>query len=277
MSIASLATLNPESTARRRLWLLIGWTGALVLYVVLQFGMTERGSFRAAFLIDFAWTLAALVAAYQCTATANRFQGRERFAWLCFAGASLIWFLGQAYWDYLELWLKQQTPFPTAADLGYLGFPVLAVAGLLSSIRRVELRSGFLRPLSNLGMIAVALYTVLGMLMHDSVVGTSASLLAAFAGAAYPFLYGTAFLVALSALCRPGRSACSRSARPIGASACSARTICRARWPSRPGWWVLPCCIGRPGNARISRSNPNRCGHPNRRPSGSNRCCRWWR
>jgi PAS domain S-box-containing protein len=200
MSIASLATLNPESTARRRLRLLIGWTGALVLYVVLQFGMSERGSFRAAFLIDFAWTLAALAAAYQCFATANRFQGRERFAWLCFAGASLIWFLGQAYWDYLELWLKQQTPFPTAADLGYLGFPVLAVAGLLSSIRRVELRSGFLRPLSNLGMIAVALYTVLGMLMHDSVVGTSASLLAAFAGAAYPFLYGTAFLFALSAL-----------------------------------------------------------------------------
>ena len=72
MSIASLATHDQDSTARRRLRLLIGWVGALVLYVVLQFGMTERGSFRAAFLIDFAWTLASLAAATQCAAAALR-------------------------------------------------------------------------------------------------------------------------------------------------------------------------------------------------------------
>jgi PAS domain S-box-containing protein len=200
MSIASLATPDQDTTARRRLQLLAGWVGALVLYVILQYGVAERGSFLAYFLIDFAWTLAALVAAHQCARTALRFQGRERLAWFCFAGAGLLWFLGQLYWDYLELWLKLKSPFPTASDLGYLGFPLLAIAGVLISIRRVELRSGFLRPLSNLGMIAVALYTTLGILMHDSVAGTTGSNLAAIAGAAYPFLYGTAFLFALTAL-----------------------------------------------------------------------------
>jgi PAS domain S-box-containing protein len=200
MSIASLATSDQDSTARRRLQLLIGWIGALVLFVVLQFGMTDRGSFRAAFLIDSAWTLASLAAAYQCYATATRLQGRERLAWLSFAGASLLWFMGQVYWDYMELVLGRQTPFPTGSDLGYLGFPLLAIAGLLISIRRVEFRSGFLRPLSNLGMIAVALYTTLGMLLHDSLATTSQSFLFAVAAAAYPFLYGTAFLFALTAL-----------------------------------------------------------------------------
>ncbi len=200
MSIASLAPPEQDTTARRRLWLLIGWTGALVLYAVLQFGMTERGSFRAAFLIDFAWTLAALVAAQQCAQTAFRFRGRERLAWLCFAGAGAVWLLGQLFWNTTELWLGKTPAFPAWCDLGYLGFPVLAVAGLLVSIRRIELRSGFLRPLSNLGMITIALYTTLGMLMHDSLAATSSSIFAAVAAAAYPFLYGTAFLFALSAL-----------------------------------------------------------------------------
>lgn len=200
MSIASLATSRQDSTSRRRLRLLIGWVGALVLYAILQFGMTERGSFRAAFLIDLAWTLGALAAAYQCHATAKSLQGRERLAWLSFAGASLLWFIGQIYWDYMELVLGRLTPFPTWSDLGYLGFPLLAIGGLLISIRRVEFRSGFLRPLSNLGMIAVALYTTLGMLLHDSVAATSQSLVFEAAAVAYPFLYGTAFLFALTAL-----------------------------------------------------------------------------
>jgi PAS domain S-box-containing protein len=200
MSIASLTTPNQDTIAPRRLGLVACWVGTLVLYAVLQFGMTERGSFRAAFLIDSAWTLAAVVAAYQCTITARLFQGRERLAWLCFAGASAIWLIGQLRWDVAELWLRKAPGFPDWCDIGYLGFPVLAVGGLLISIRRIELRSGFLRPLSNLGMIAVALYTVLGMLMHDSVAASLGSRLAAFAGAAYPFLYGTAFLFALSAL-----------------------------------------------------------------------------
>jgi PAS domain S-box-containing protein len=200
MSIATLASPDQDTITRRRLQLLSGWVGALVLYVVLQYGVAEPGSFLAYFLIDTAWTLASLAAAHQCARTALRFQGRERLAWLCFAGAGLLWFLGQLYWDYLELWLKQKSPFPTVCDVGYLGSPLLAIAGVLISIRRVELRSGFLRPLSNLGMIAVALYTTLGMLMHDSVAAASSSYLSAATGAAYPFLYGTAFLFALSAL-----------------------------------------------------------------------------
>ena len=199
MSIATLATPDQDPASRRRIRLLAGWIGALLLYAFLQFGLTEKGSFEAARLIDLAWTLAALAAAHQCHRTALRFRGRERLAWLSFAGASLLWLSGQIYWDYLELIVKARPPFPDWCDLGYLGFPLLAIAGLLISIRRVELRSGFLRPLSNLGMIAVALYTTIGMLLHDSLL-QSQSYFVAVVAAGYPFLYGAAFLFALTAL-----------------------------------------------------------------------------
>jgi PAS domain S-box-containing protein len=200
MSIASFATPDQDSATRRRIWLLAGWAGALLLFLVLQYGMTERGSERAAFLIDIAWTLASGAAAYQCGKAALRLSGRERVAWGSFAGASLAWCLGQIYWDYLELWLRLPTPFPTTADIGYLGFPLLSIAGMLVSIRRIALRSGFLRPICNLGMIAVALYTALGMLLHDWLAESVQPHLYTVAAAGYPFLYGTAFLFSLTAL-----------------------------------------------------------------------------
>src|SRR3954468_12374298 len=98
MSIASLATPDQDSTMRRRIRLIVGWVAALVLYMVLQFGMAERGSYQSAALIDVAWTLASAVAALQCYQTALRFEGRRRLSWLCLAGASLAWLLGQLYW-----------------------------------------------------------------------------------------------------------------------------------------------------------------------------------
>ncbi len=151
MSIASLATPDPDTIARRRLGLLALWVGGLVLYAILQFGMTERGSWRAAFLIDLAWTLASLAARlavllrprYGCRA-ASASPGSASPA-RASSGSSARSTGTTRSWCW-----KRQTPFPAWSDFGYLGFPMLAIAGLLISIRRVELRSGFLRALSNL-------------------------------------------------------------------------------------------------------------------------------
>jgi len=200
MSIASLGSTEQGSITRRRTRFLAAWIGALFLFVIVQYGLTPPGSSRAVLQIDLAWTAVSLLAAYQCYRTAAGFQGRERLTWLGFAGACLVWLAGQVYWDYCAVFRNVDVPFPSPADIGYLGFPVLAVGGLLGSIRRAELRAGFLRPLCNLGLIAVALYTSLGMLLHDSLVQSTDSRLYAATAAAYPFLYGTAFLFALTAL-----------------------------------------------------------------------------
>jgi diguanylate cyclase (GGDEF)-like protein len=51
--------------------------------------------------------------------------GRRRWGWGAMAAASASWALGQAVWTVLEDVLAVTTPFPSLADVGYLGFPLL--------------------------------------------------------------------------------------------------------------------------------------------------------
>ena len=72
---------------------------------------------------------AALLAALSCGVTARLTQGRLRSAWLALALACLAWAVGEAIWSFYELVLEDD-PFPSIADLGFLGFPVGAVIAL---------------------------------------------------------------------------------------------------------------------------------------------------
>ncbi len=56
---------------------------------------------------------------------------RLRRAWLLMAFASASWAVGEALWSWFELG-QGKNPFPSVADIGYLGFPILASAALLS-------------------------------------------------------------------------------------------------------------------------------------------------
>jgi PAS domain S-box-containing protein len=200
MSIAGFAPETHDSIVRRRAKLLAAWGAALLLFCLLQYGLEPRGSHVSILIIDTSWTAVALFAAYQSGLTAMKFEGRERYAWLALGAGSGAWFIGQVYWDYLELGLGKIVPFPAWCDIGYLSFPLLAVAGLLLLVRRADLRASYLRPLCNLGLIAVALYTCLAMLLHDVLAGPSESGFYVATAIAYPLLYGTAFLFALTTL-----------------------------------------------------------------------------
>jgi PAS domain S-box-containing protein len=57
-----------------------------------------------------------------------------------------------------------------------------------------------LRPICNLGLISVALYTSLGIVLHDALMGTGAAPFRLLTAISYPLLYGTALLIALIAL-----------------------------------------------------------------------------
>jgi signal transduction histidine kinase len=59
-------------------------------------------------------------------------QGRERRSWLLIGLGTFSWGLGMAVWSYYELVLETPTPFPSLADLGYLGMIPLMFAGLVS-------------------------------------------------------------------------------------------------------------------------------------------------
>src|SRR5262245_45302210 len=79
-------------------------------------------------------TLAALVAVAATGWAARRATGAERRAWEWIAAGCAAHLLGRLVWDYYQIVLRVQPPFPSLADLGYLAlYPCLAVGlrGLL--------------------------------------------------------------------------------------------------------------------------------------------------
>src|SRR4029453_7427954 len=88
-----------------------------------------RGSGATAFALLGSTTLA-LVAAVTCAVAARRAGGRGRTRWALLATACLSWGLGNVYWSQNELMVHSDRLFPSAADLGFLIFPVAGGAGL---------------------------------------------------------------------------------------------------------------------------------------------------
>ena len=58
--------------------------------------------------------------------------GATRRFWFLLGAAAGSWGCGQAVWTWYESILGREVPFPSPADIGYLGMPVLATAALLS-------------------------------------------------------------------------------------------------------------------------------------------------
>lgn len=138
---------------------------------------------------DTFWTLAALATALRCFAASRRKRPDYRTAWRFFGAGCLAWFLGMLAWDYLELVLKQATPFPALSDLGYLGLAPLFVAGMFFYTTKTSNVPITPKLLGTLGMvlsaviidIVVALYAPLQN-MHEPLFYQSVAL-------AYPVLY----------------------------------------------------------------------------------------
>ena len=121
-----MATSGADRTLAAR-WLLGVATGALLLAALVQYGRYDPSIVFS----DLAQTALAFLAAANCALAAFASGGRLRLAWAALSGASLLWALGQVVWDYFELVRHTATPFPSIADLGYLGFPVFAVLALM--------------------------------------------------------------------------------------------------------------------------------------------------
>ena len=75
--------------------------------------------------------VAAISAAIGCLFRARSFPSRQRWGWTFIGLGVLSWGLGQACWVYLESFRGDEVPFPSHADIGYLGMVVLTPVGLL--------------------------------------------------------------------------------------------------------------------------------------------------
>ena len=150
----------------RGFWALSG----CALLAVLVFGMWVALDLGGAHTTDhvdnLGELLAPLIASGACLWAAIRTPG-ARMAWAFLGASSLSWALGQAVWCDYDLLRHVAVPFPSLADVGYLGAVPLAVAGLLafpSSLRRIASRMGALLDglLISGSLLFVSWSTVLG-------------------------------------------------------------------------------------------------------------------
>ncbi|MGH2947628.1 MAG: HD domain-containing phosphohydrolase [Solirubrobacteraceae bacterium] len=75
-----------------------------------------------------------LLAAGLCLARVPAVRGRERLAWALIGAGVLAWSLGEVFYTAV-LWEDADPPIPSPADLGFLLFPPLVLAGALVLLR----------------------------------------------------------------------------------------------------------------------------------------------
>ena len=74
---------------------------------------------------------AASAAAVGCAVAARRTTDHRRTAWWWLSAGCASWAAGQLVWSYYEVVLEREVPFPSLADVGFVGFPLLAAVGLV--------------------------------------------------------------------------------------------------------------------------------------------------
>jgi diguanylate cyclase (GGDEF)-like protein len=133
---------------------------------------------------DLAEVVAPALAAIACLVAGRRHAGRARIGWYLVGASAATWGAGQAAWSWFELVAHQDNPFPSVADLGYIGSVPLLFAGLFAmpvwpsgSVAKVRAVADGL--LIAGGLLLISWYTVLSELVAspaDTALGQGLSL-----------------------------------------------------------------------------------------------------
>src|SRR3954447_14623529 len=109
---------------------------------------------------DVAEMLAAAAASAAAIWRALRSRRRIRTSWFLIAGGTAGWAVGEVIWCYYELLAGRDTPFPSLADVGFLVFPVLGLAGLLVRPPAAFAGQGRFRVALDATLVAASLFVV---------------------------------------------------------------------------------------------------------------------
>jgi diguanylate cyclase (GGDEF)-like protein len=107
---------------------------AAVLLLLLSALVVSPGAVPKSFVpvyTDIVEIIVATVAALTAATAARRTTGRARWSWWATSTACASWAAGITTWSWYELARGIDTPFPSLADVGFLGFPLAACVALL--------------------------------------------------------------------------------------------------------------------------------------------------
>jgi diguanylate cyclase len=103
---------------------------AFVLVFFLWIRLEPGGDFATAVFSDVSATVVSLLAGVLCIRTAMAARRRERWGWALIGAGTISWSAGEMVWATYEIALRQEVPFPSLADVGFLGLVPLAIAGI---------------------------------------------------------------------------------------------------------------------------------------------------
>jgi diguanylate cyclase (GGDEF)-like protein len=182
--------------------LLAAWSllSAVMLALLSTSALGSRGT---VVLDDYGSMLAPAAAAVGCFLACRRETGKSARAWFLLGLSLLSWAFGGLIWTSYEVYLGRDIPFPSLADVGYLGSVPLAVAALLCFPGSQFVGMARMRPVLDGAIAAGALLfvswtTVLG----PAVRAGSGSLLTQGLSLAYPACDVVTASIALLALAR---------------------------------------------------------------------------
>jgi PAS domain S-box-containing protein len=156
--------------------------------------------------VDTGWTLASLLATWKCWNVSLKALGQYRVAWKMFAYANLAWFLGILYWDFQELVLGKETPFPALSDLGFLSLSIFFAIGFYFYYRPVKQASFTLMQFSKFGILFSGIAISQVAIFYGTIARGNESISYILVALAYPTSHIAMFLYNLSHFLAAGTS-----------------------------------------------------------------------
>jgi hypothetical protein len=121
------STVVPTAGRSRAPAVLMGLAAISTAYLAML-AVTPGGAELTVKASDVITTVAATAAALTCALTGRRHAGALRAFWWLLASACTAWAIGEGTWTWYEVVLREQVPYPSWADVGYLAGTPLAVA-----------------------------------------------------------------------------------------------------------------------------------------------------
>jgi diguanylate cyclase (GGDEF)-like protein len=151
-------------------WGVHGLAAALVAAFLVTLVFPDLGAQTVLAVSDGTQLLAATLASACAGVAAVRSDRRRRVAWVLLSLGAGSWAAGQAVWTLYELGMGREVPFPSAADVGFVLFPLLAAAGLLTWSRLGDTLAARLRDVFDGAIIAASLLVLSWVTALGSVV-----------------------------------------------------------------------------------------------------------
>lgn len=147
---------------------------AVIVAVAIYLGTHDHSSSRSQLLGDLSILGFSVFATVACVRAARRPSPLAR-GWAFMAVAMSVWLFGEVMYAYYGVTRDHHYPFPSVADLGFLGYSAPALAALLAFNRSTVWRGAGLRTLLDalviaMGALFVSWATVLHQ-AHDSAAG----------------------------------------------------------------------------------------------------------